>query len=116
MKSLPQSIVAIAVCAAAWSSAAAQSPATDPSGVQVPVEQTQRAIHIDSHTRWVNVKQMEAIRFVVGQGNDARSFGWRFDGAPQLPFKLSRIPPAAALIGAQDITVYMDRSDLIDAY
>jgi len=110
MKFVINTLIATAIGAASLSSAFAQTAVSNGYGVQIAPEQAQRTIRIDSKTRWVNVTHREDIRFVVGQGDESKVFAWRFDGAPQLPFKLNKIEPAAAAIGSQDITVYMARN------
>ncbi len=70
-------------------------------GTQVPVAEAQRTINLTSGTRWVNVNQDEAIRFVAG----GAEFGWRFDGTLLRPFDLRSIAPSGAL--TQPVTVYI---------
>lgn len=70
-------------------------------GTQVPVAEAQRTITLTSDTRWVNVNQDEAVRFVAG----GTEFGWRFDGTGLRPFDLRSIAPAGA--AGQPVTVYI---------
>ena len=65
------------------------------------VAEAQRTIGLASDTRWVNVNQDEAVRFVAG----GIEFAWRFDGTGLRPFDLRSIAPAGAL--AQPVTVYI---------
>ncbi len=85
----------------------------NPLGVPVALDQADRTIHVNQQTRWVNVTRMESVRFVVGDGNKAKTFAWRFDGVPQRPFALDRIAPAGAM-GTQSVTVYVSRNANID--
>ena len=104
MKTITTTLIAAALGALAIGNASA-STVKDPLGTPVAQEQAERTIQIDGSTRWVNVKRMENVRFVIGNGSDAKSFTWRFDGVDMRPFKLGQIAPAGAL--AQDVTVYI---------
>lgn len=101
----------------AGDASSAAAPATsgikNPLGVPVSLDQADRTIHIDDHTHWVNVTRMESVRFVVGDGGDAKAFAWRFDGVPQRPFTLDRIAPAGTP-GSQGVTVYVSRNAAIE--
>ncbi len=55
--------------------------------------QASRTIAIGPDTRYVNVKQGEVIRFVVG----AQEFAFNFDGANVSSFDLRRVAPAGVL-------------------
>ena len=70
-------------------------------GSPAPVAQAQRTIVITPDTRWVNVAQGEAIRFVTG----GAEFGWKFDGPGARSFDLQRVAPNGALSKA--VTVYI---------
>lgn len=70
-------------------------------GTLVSVAEAQRTISVASDTRWVNVNQDEAVRFVAGN----TEFAWRFDGTGLRPFDLRSIAPAGAL--TQPVTVYI---------
>lgn len=70
-------------------------------GTQLSVAEAQRTISVTSDTRWVNVNQDEAVRFVAGN----TEFAWRFDGTGLRPFDLRSIAPAGALV--QPVTVYI---------
>ena len=86
-------LVSLTVCAqgrAAWEL-----------GTLVTVAEAQRTISLTSDTRWVNVNQDEAVRFVAG----STEFAWRFDGTGLRPFDLRSIAPTGAL--AQPVTVYI---------
>lgn len=97
----------------AYAQAGSYGGIKDPLGVSVPQAQADRTIPIDATTRWVNVKRMETVRFVVGQGSAAKTFTWRFDGLPNQPFGLDQIAPAGTL-GGQAVTVYVARNRQID--
>lgn len=58
-------------------------------GTAIAAEQAERSITIAADTRWANVQQGEAIRFVSG----ANAFGWKFDGS-RSAIDLARIAPA----------------------
>lgn len=72
-------------------------------GTAIEAAQAERSITIGADTRWANVKQGEAIRFVSGQA----SFGWRFDGS-RSAVDLMQVAPAGFL--DRPFTVYVART------
>lgn len=69
-------------------------------GTAIEATEAERSITIAADTRWANVRQGEAIRFVSGQN----TFGWKFDGTHSA-VDLARIAPARFL--AHPFTVYV---------
>ena len=61
----------------------------------------QRTIVLNADTKWVNVAQGEAIKFVAG----ASEFGWRFDGPGGRSFDLRQVAPAGSL--SNPVQVYI---------
>jgi hypothetical protein len=113
MNTITNTLIAAVLGAFAISASAHSTGIKDPLGVPIAQEQAERTVQIDGNTHVVNVKRMENVRFVVGNGSDAKTFAWRFDGLPQRNFKLSQIAPASAL-GGQDVTVYVARDAQLD--
>jgi len=106
MKSTITTLVVAGLSAFVLTNANAEgSGIKDPLGIPVAQSQAERTVHVDGKTHFVNVMRMENVRFVIGNGSDAKSFTWRFDGVDMRPFKLGQIAPAGAL--AQDVTVYI---------
>lgn len=76
-------------------------------GSPVPVAQAQRSIVIAPDTRWVNVAQGEAIRFVAG----GVEFGWKFDGLGARSFDLRQVAPSGALLKAVPVYITANAGD-----
>lgn len=63
-------------------------------GTAIKATQAERSITIVPGTRWANVKQGEAIRFLSGQN----TFGWKFDGT-RSAVDLATVAPAGFVTG-----------------
>lgn len=106
MKTLRTHLVSLAVAGAftAAAPAFANHPMANPNlGTPVHDESADRAIVLDTGTKWVNVTGGETIKFVVG----GKSFSWRFDTFSTSPvFELDKIAPAGMLDG-RSIKIYV---------
>ncbi len=63
--------------------------------------QAERSVAVAASAKWVNVKQGETVRFMLGNVE----FAWRFDGRSSRSFDLREIAPAGSL--ASEVTVYV---------
>lgn len=65
----------------------------------------EKVIKIEPDTRWVNVRRLETIRFIVGEGAHQIDFVRRIDGNAS-SFSLKDIAPKAAT-GLDQVTVFV---------
>jgi len=93
---MKQGFLVVTVAAAALCAACA-SPTKSTAGLgqlgePAPVSAATRQVSIGPDTRYVDVKDDETVKFVVGD----KSFAWKFDGSPDgYAFDLQRIAPPA---------------------
>jgi Heavy-metal resistance protein CzcE len=74
---------------------------------------TDRIVHLDPHSHWVNVDYGETVRFVAQSGNGSeRSFAWRFDVSSDVwSVDLSKVAPAG--FPDRNVRVYVGPDPLI---
>ena len=70
-------------------------------GTPAATAQAERSITLAAGAKWVNVKQGETVKFMLGNVE----FAWRFDGRSSRSFDLREIAPTGSL--ASEVTVYV---------
>lgn len=82
---------------------------TDLLGSAAQASAAQRAITIDSKTRWITVEHDEVVRFL----SNGQEFTWAFNGMAS-SFKLSEVAPAGALDRELTVYIWPNARDLSD--
>jgi hypothetical protein len=67
-----------------------------------------RTVVIDEKTKWINVREDETIRFVVGGAGEQKNFAWKFDMSDR-DVDLRQLAPKG-LLGDRSIRVYVSPS------
>ena len=70
-------------------------------GTPAAPAQAERSVAVAAGAKWVNVKQGETVRFMLGNVE----FAWRFDGRSSRSFDLREIAPAGSL--ASEVAVFV---------